>query len=357
MVPRVWLERGRARVAEIEALAAMTGGRVGLAGVLADLDREAVSLPVRDTVASRAYGWAREDDRDARWWPQGITSSADAASDEAYDGRALLLTTWYSKVVRGVGMGARITVMDVTDPDRPRYRHVLLVRPRFEPGDRLRIRPVPAHAGGVVWRGRHLHVADTRRGLYTFDLDDIVPVWPHPPDVLGPHVGSGVAGFGHRYALPVRYEHVAHTGAGARGVRYSFLSLGHAEGPTQLLAGEYARNGAPTRLLGYDVDPSTGLLVTDPAGSARPSVLHGAGTARMQGAVRVDDRFYVTTSNGRRGRSSVWAGEPGSLVQHEGILPPGVEDVCYWPSQNQLWTSTEYPKGRVVLALDRSRFD
>jgi hypothetical protein len=122
----VHLVRGRDRSPENDALADATGGRVGLDGVLADLNRTARVVPAPQA-ASYAFAWDEEDDRSRRWWPQGITSSSDASPEEQYGGRDVLVTTSYSKVIRKLGKGSRISVVDVTDPDRVRYRHVLLV--------------------------------------------------------------------------------------------------------------------------------------------------------------------------------------------------------------------------------------
>jgi hypothetical protein len=268
------------------------------------------------------------------------------------------VTTSYSKRIGGLNKGSRISVVDVTDPDRVRYRHVLLVVAKASPDGGVALSPVRAHAGGIVWHGPYLHVAGTAKGIHTFHLDDIVRVGgTGRPDVLGSQPDGTLAGYGHRYALPLRFTHSASSPDGVEDIRYSFLSLSRDRGAAQLLAGEYGRGKMTTRLLRYDVDPTTHLPPCDPAGIARPSFLHAGGVPQMQGAVSVDGRLYVTTSNGRRGRGSIWVGEPGSLERFEDTLPPGPEDICYWPSRDQLWSITEYPKRRMVLALDRSRFD
>jgi hypothetical protein len=77
----------------------------------------------------------------------------------------------------------------------------------------------------------------------------------------------------------------------------------------------------------------------------------------MQGAVVVDERYYVTVSRGRARRGHLYAGAPGRLQPHRWALPPGAEDITYWPSTDQLWSLSEYPGRRFVFAMDRSRFD
>ncbi len=353
----VHLKRGRDRRPEADALAVLAGGRVGLAGVLGDLNRRGEVVDPGRSAASWAFSWDREDSRSRRWWPQGITSSADASNTEEYAGRRLLVTTAYSKIVTKLGKGSRISVVDVTDPQRVRYRHVLLVRPEIDERGDVTVHPVKAHAGGIVWHGPWLHVAGTAKGIYTFHVDDVVEAGAtDSSELLGPLPPGELAGFGHRYLLPVRHVHAAHSIEGFEPIRYSFLSLARGPGAPLLLAGEYGRGRMTTRLLAYGLDPGTLLPRGNDAGQSRPAFLSAGGVGRMQGAVEVDGRLYVTTSAGTRGRGSVWVGEPGALTEHTGVLPPGPEDICYWPSADRLWTVTEYPKRRLVLALDRSRF-
>ena len=335
------LVAGRERGPDLDAFAALHGGRVGLDGVLDDLNRTA--FPAFDTgsAATWAFRWDEEDNHSKRWWPQGITSSADAGPSEEYAGRRVLVTTSYSKTLEGVSKGCRISVVDITEEQPIRYRHVLLGAVGRDDTGAPVLRPVNAHAGGVVWCGSFLHVAATTRGIHTFRVDDICRV---PTEV----------GLGHRYVLPLRSSWTARTGDGTEPVRHSFLSLGRDGEGRALLVGEYGKGRMSRRLLTYPLTP-TGLPVTDDAGLATPTLLPD-GPSRMQGAVSVDGRLHVVTSNGKRGRGSLWVGPPDALERKARVLPPGPEDVTYWPSREELWTPTEYPGRRYVLALDRRRF-
>ena len=284
--------------------------------------------------------------------PASGTGPGGSAVD-TYAGRAVVLTTSYSKDLDGLAMGCRISLADVTRPDQVRYRHVLLVEAVLDQHGEVDLRPVRAHAGGTVWRGRHLHVAATAKGLYTFDVDDVVRVdVTRRPDLLGRQPDGRVAGYAHRYVLPVRWTHGA-SAAGATALRYSFVSLSHGPSP-ELLAGEYGRGDMTTRLVRFPLD-ADGLPATDDVGVTTPEPLGVGGVQQMQGAVLVDERLHVTTSNGRFRRGSLWTGET-KLVRHARTLPVGPEDISWWPSTDRLWSLTEYPGSRMVFTLDRSRF-
>ena len=125
------------------------------------------------TAVDWGFRWNDGDEATERWWPQGITTSADASDAEDIDGRRLLVTSWYSKTVRGENRGSRITVVDI---DTLEYRHVLLVVPERTRGGEVELKPLLVHAGGLVWCGPYLHVAGTRRGLFSCLVDDIIRV-------------------------------------------------------------------------------------------------------------------------------------------------------------------------------------
>ena len=120
-VEGVHLTRTDENIDEIEALARLLGDRVDLEVMLADLDRRGRRSLMRAVKVHRAYTFDRADRRDPRWWPQGVTTSADASEDETVAGRRLVVVAWYAKE-----LGSRLTFFDL---DTRRYRHVLLVVP------------------------------------------------------------------------------------------------------------------------------------------------------------------------------------------------------------------------------------
>lgn len=346
------------QVDAVEALAARTEGRVGIDGVLDDLNRSATVATVPGRAPVWGFRWDDEDSHSLRWFPQGITTSADQGETEDVGGRSVLCSSWYSQDRRGLNKGSRLTFVDLTDRERPRYRHVLLVEPVLDDDGGVRMEPVKVHAGGIVWHGPYMYVAGTARGIRSFRLDDIVRVRTDGAhDKLRVHDHGRVDSFGYKYLLPLRFRYDAFAAEGYEKMRYSFLSIDRGTDPHQLVAGEYGRRGMTTRLLRYELDPRTSLLNTGEDGSSRPVDLHTGGVDGMQGATIVNGTYYVTTSSGRYGYGSLWVGQPGELKRHAKVLPIGPEDITYWPSTGQLWSQTEYPARRYVFAMNRSDFD
>jgi hypothetical protein len=352
----VHLVRGADRGQEVDGLANALEGRVGLSGVLADLNHDAPPARVPGRAVTWGFRWDEEDEHSRRWWPQGITTSADRDRTDHVDGRRVVLTSAYSKQVAGVHKGARISVIDVTDRSHVRYRHVLLVEAYLDSTGSADLRPVKLHAGGIVWHGPYLHVAGTTRGMATFRLDDIVaaPVGG-APDRIGRGTDGRLGTFGYRYVLPVRFAYEAHTRPGVEQLRYSFLSLGRGADRAALVAGEYGRDGMTTRLVHFPIDPQTSLLRSGADDEVTPRWWSARGLSGMQGAAVVNGTYYVTTSAGRHRRGSLWVGTPGAFRRRRWALPVGPEDITYWPATDELWSLSEHPGRRFVFAMDRGR--
>ncbi len=354
-VEGVHLTRTEENVDEIDALATLLGGRAGIDPVLADLNRQARPARRWGRAVAKAFTWDREDRLSPRWFPQGISTSADADDSERVAGRHLLVVAWYFQDEHGHNQGSRITLVDLTTL---RYRHVLLVVPRLRKG-RLTLSPLRVHAGGVVWCGPYLHVAATTRGFMTCRLDDLMRI----PDVGGrglPRLGiegDEVASYGYRYVLPVRFGYRAGTLEGHQKMKYSFLSLDRTEDPPTIVAGEYSRGRGADRIARYPLDPETSLLLSGDDGASRPIQLASGGVRSMQGAAYTRGRYHVTVSHGPLVPGSMYVGEPGRLRHFRFATPMGPEDIAYWPSTDLLWSLTEHPRRRWVFAMRRSWFD
>jgi hypothetical protein len=331
--PGLRLVRSAEREAEVAEVAAAHGTRVGLAGVAGALDRVARVGRVPAPAAQWGFRWEDRDQVSRRWWPQGITTSADAAPDERVLDRSWVVTSAYAKPLAGRAAGTRLSFVDIGDPAAVRYRHVLLVDATFDGAGALGVRPVQVHAGGIVWHRGLIHVAATARGLRTFRIEDVVEC-----------PGGDPFGWGYRFVLPLWCRYDAQTDPGREPMRYSFLSLDRDRRPPELVIGEYGHGDQSTRLLRHLTEPA--VPVAEPT----------SGPERMQGVAVVDGVYHVATSAGRYRRGSLWVGRPGDLRPHRGVLAIGPEDLAYQRSTDRLWSLSEYPGRRFVYAMPRGRF-
>lgn len=356
-VPRRYgLARTRPRAALVDGLSRSLP-RVGLEGVLRDLDRTAEQCPVPGAAAGAGYTWDEDDRSDPSWWPQGV---AGIRSGD------VLLVSWYARR-RGLlpGPGSRISVLDRTAPAGPRYRHVLLVAPHRRlgvPG----MSAVRVHAGGIAVHGDVLHVADTYFGVRLFRLADVLRV-PRRPDSAsgrsGLHrLGRSLRGFGasgYDYVLPQWTALRVPLTAGTRRLRHSFLSIGSVGGRPTLVVGEYRRAAdAPPRLVRYPLDGAGGLPAVDRSGRLRPLEVHEDQPRRMQGAAVHDSRWFLSASSGEGLKGDLYAGAPGAWVRSRGVLPPGPEDLDWSRPGEELWSVSEWPGQRWIfpIATDRRRW-
>ena len=338
--------------AAVDTLADALGGRVGLAPLLDDLNRRAAWFPAPGSAVQRSLRWNTHDCLDRRWWPQGISSSADAGKSDTVADRRVLAVSWYAKPVDGVHMGSRISFLDL---DSLTYRHVLLVVPSLDEGQ-LTLDPLRVHSGGIVWHGPYLHIAATRRGLFTARVDDLMRMPGDLRDRTSLHAnGEHSASYGYRYVLPVCASYAADNDEGVEPMRYSFVSLSRHGDERHLTVGEYGRGAMSRRLAYYPLDRPSHRLVSAGDDRSRPVLLHTEGVGNMQGAVVVDGTWYVTRSRGPWGLGSLCVGEPGAFVEHRRAVPMGPEDVTFWPSTGTLWTATEWPGRRWIVGVDVQR--
>jgi len=306
--------------------------RIGLDGLLKIRGHRARRVAVPG-VAVEGFRWRLRDVWNTTWWPQGIAPGE-------HHGVPVVITSWFAQPKRGRQMGSRISVVDYSDPERPRYHHVLLVAPRREHGG-IALDPVVVHAGGIAVSGDRLFVAATFGGIREFRLSDIMRA---PSRGLLRRAGGP---FGYRYLLPEFASYGPTTSKKTPGrMRYSFLSLDgapSADGDVRLVSGEYAKD---------DERRLARLRLVD--GRTEIDELHLPGIAQMQGAAIHEGRWFVSASQGDKTRGDLWVGEPESLSRLPGALPPGPEDLALWPERGQLWCVSEFPGKRWVFGLDIS---
>ena len=304
---------------------------VGLTGLLTDRGHRARRVRVPGSAVVDGFRWNLTDVWSRTWWPQGV-----AVGD--HDGVPLAMASWFAQPRRRGEQGARISVVDLRNPSRPRYHHVLLVSARRE-GSNVGFDPVRIHAGGIVWTGDRLFVAATFGGIREFRLSDIL------------HARSGRNIFGYRHVLPefARFSPPDDVAEGR--MRYSFISretggdVPTGDDELRLVAGEYGtHDGHRLARMRITRDRS----VVDEA--------HVPGIPHMQGAVFHDGTWFVTASRGDKRGGDLWVGSPGNMTRHEAVLPAGPEDLAVWPERRQLWSLSEYPGRRWMFALDLDRW-
>ena len=345
-MPGLHLTRTADNGAAIDALAAALtadgGGRVGMTGMVPDLPRRlrrtfAPSPRLLGLKVSRAYTWEADDRADREWFPQGITTSALTGFREQH-GHDVLATSWYSRK----DAGSRISVVDL---QQGRYGHVLLVTPTLTDGV-PGLAPLKVHAGGIIWNGDYLHVAATGRGFSSCYVDDVLRV----------PAGSPYETFGHRYVLPVRFAHKGANVDGVERLRFSFFTIDRSNGEPTLLVGEYGSPRQTRRLARFALDAATGLPRNEDDGRAVPEI-DDRGVVHMQGVATVDGTYYVTRSRSSLQPGSMYVGRPGRWRQHRWATPVGPEDLVWWPETGCLWSVTEHPRRRWIVAMRRSELD
>ncbi|MFI7272959.1 hypothetical protein [Streptomyces sp. NPDC049879] len=296
------------------------------------------------------YCFEQDDSVTTEWIPQAVTGVSDAQEDEAWGAATrTVLTGWYdnSNPGRENGCtsgendacnekGVRVTFID---PAARAYRHVLLVWPYYNSYDNISFDAVHAsespmqngiHAGGMVWYGNYLYVADTFNGIRVFDMRYIMDLNPdqdasvddRTPDGLRSNVrdnrqvgrqNSVWYSYGYRYVMPqvatwqlssTQYNSGSSSACADTGApRISYLSLDRT-GTDQLVAGEYC---APTSGL-----PSLGRTGSWPvaelerrSGPVAANTSYFLPVHQVQGVARQDGTWYFNQSH-RYSNGSVW---------------------------------------------------
>ncbi|KAL8672800.1 MAG: hypothetical protein Q9168_002764 [Polycauliona sp. 1 TL-2023] len=266
------------------------------------------------TIKSGKYKWSASSDFNdfdtESWYPQGITSSADAG-DAKYNKNHLILVSWYAK--EDSERGVRISFIN-TSVSPPKYRHVLLVEPTGA-ATKPSFKGVGVHAGGIAWYGNMLYIADTDAGVRLFDMDHMYKVQG------GDGVGRQSNGDYHAYGYNIVF-------------------------------GEYYHKdqGPISRVARFDLDSNSHLLTVNKDDIATASKVFHHGEPRVQGAISVTGRYFLSQSNGDDGDSDIIGFTPGAKDSKEyRVLPPGSEDLTYDKAVDTLWTLTEHAGDRYIV--------
>ncbi len=337
--------------------------QVGLAGVLGDLNRTGKSITAIKDVACLAEGfdWNSGDSTVDHWWPQGVTGSWDAHAGGMFQGKRVLMASWYHKpaldsnspVVGGkkVTKGARLTITDISLKNWIRYRRVLLVDPVMQ-GGKPALKTVPVHAGGVAWVGSLLYVVDTKHGIRVFDLNRTLRMTIGDLDKIGQDAKTGDwRAFGHRYVVPQVARYTTCAGCCAR---FGWVSLDRASKPARLLTGEYSAPSSRGRAMAWPIDLATGKLLGK-GGLTPASGAWFPGVKKMQGGAVVEGTFWLSSTyndGGVKTEATLYQAKPGQKVKPHGY-PRICEDLSYESGKDLLWSLTEGPGKRHVFAVDR----
>lgn len=324
---------------------------VGFDTVLGDLNRDVEpvgSVPGGPDGLEYGFVWDDSENDKAFWIPQGITGSADASADGLVAGRRVLAVSWYYDIDQHPNTtgekGVRISWVDVTNPDAPTYRMALLVDPTGTP-DAPDFAPVTIHAGGIVWLGDRLWVADTFHGFRIFDLSRMMQV-ATDEDIVGCGDGTCRAGL-YKYIVPQigRAEHDSDCG-----VRFSFVALDRGADDLALVSGEYCSDtscdGALTgRLLRWPLDPAGDRLLAD---RVWPTDAWLMGQRQIQGGAFHDGVAYLSSSAPAGGAGELYrATQDGSATSDWSDSP---EDLMVDTNAGWLWSLSEAQGERYVYA-------
>ncbi|WP_320774507.1 hypothetical protein [Streptomyces sp. CRN 30] len=359
----------------------------GVTGLMEQANRTAgwdsacpdTSIYGADLLVSRRVCWMTDDAGSTEWVPQAITGVSDAQEDEdwgdspsdpvlvgSYDnanpgrsdyaaGRDNCLSSSVSDACNEKGV--RITFINQATH---KYRHVLLVWPYINNYDHISFDALHAaegtcnqvvttdcaaqngiHAGGMVWYGNYLYVADTANGFRVFDMRRIMDLNPDEDATVHDPTPDGLVSnvenkrligrqsnvwysYGYRYvmpqvatlkfttALPTESRDGNKCFATAR-PKASYVSLDRTD-TDHLLVGEYCNTNS-----GGD---SNGRVATYPMADVAAAVESAAGTTvdadlafglptegqdefggedtwhKIQGALRYEGKWYFHRSNG-----------------------------------------------------------
>lgn len=319
---------------------------VTVAQVIADTNRIATSTttaPGAPAGVAYAFRWNAEDEASTTWIPQGITGSADADPSGLVGGRRVVLVSWYEDA--GLQKGVRIAFVDITTPGAPEYRFALLVEPTGTPAA-PNFTQVDAHAGGIVWYGPWLYMAQTGSGFRVFDLRRILQV-ATDVDVVGCTATTCRAGL-YKYVIP---QVAAYVDRSTCNPLFSWVSLDRGSSPPALVSGEYCSGTACTgplagRVFRWPLDPATGLLR-----GARTWPVSAAymGQRQVQGGATRLGTTYLSSSAPAGGGGALYSLNTLRSLSSNFVDSP--EDLMVDEANGVLWSLSEAAGARVVLSV------
>ncbi|MDP7035455.1 MAG: hypothetical protein QF752_13280 [Planctomycetota bacterium] len=320
-----------------------------LSNVLKDLNRKGKRIWWIDRTRPRtAFRWNWGDFVTKKWMPQGISSSMEGWSRGTVSGKKVLLVSWYSKTntsTESAQRGCRISVIDISNPNKIRYRHILLVVPKgsdSQPNFGPAVRKTgglyaPLKGGGIAWYGNYLYVPEYRNGFRVFDLRLIMKVSTYNSHRCGRR-GNSSSAFGYKYILP----QVAHYRLLEGGGLFNFASIDRSTRPHSILSGDYIYPGNEGRIYRWSLNGRTCKLSDTKSTQVYSTRLKG-----MQGSIS-NDRVFWTNCSGfwpRIYRQTV----AGSTRAYR--WPIGPEDLSYDVKRGDIWALKEFAWNRYVWSV------
>ncbi|CAG6390754.1 hypothetical protein NMG29_10190 [Streptomyces cocklensis] len=363
------------------------------------------------------------------WEPQGVTGVADADQDQTWGDPSgswdpaqhrPVMVSWYhmdaDDAPDGSGAyteikGARISILDTATG---KYAHVLLVYPFVNASGNAsymslrtseHLGAASLHAGGIVWYGYKLYVADTDRGFRVFDLHDIMDLKAAGADAdltdksaIGRQSGTFYA-HGYQYILPesggwtnTACDDLTNAAGkpecdmqdGAKKCTAqditpttSFASLDRTGSVRHIISGEFCAKAdaddafTTGRVVRWPMETDGGVPQTDANGYWRadaayriPYLGSGQVSGNIQGAAVVNGKWYLSQSNGdgSGGTADLGhylvatqpSGSTGTLAYSTSLKQAiGIEDLSVWQQTNQtlLFTVTEWKNRRMIYFI------
>lgn len=328
-----------------------------MADVLADLNRDATEtavVPGSPPGVAQAFRWNAEDQAGNDWIPQGISGSPDANATAMVDGKRVVIVSWYHTPPEGgLDKGTRLAVVDVTNPATPKYRLVLLVAPSGTPAAPSFV-PINLHAGGVVWVGDLLYVADTSRGFRVFDFRHLLRV-ETDVDEIGCAAGKCRGGL-YKYVLP---EIGAYADASSCDLIFSWVSLDRSSSPPALVSGEYCSTTACAgplagRIVRWPLDANGHIATRGATSTSWPEATWLMGQKQVQGGAMSGATAYLSSSAPAGGAGALYRVAVGKSATSKWIDTP--EDLMIDPTKDQIWSLSEGEGARVVFGASRASY-
>ncbi|MFI8868707.1 MULTISPECIES: hypothetical protein [unclassified Streptomyces] len=331
-----------------------------------------------DLVAAPRVCWANDDATSSEWVPQAITGVSDAQEDEDWgtsDSEPVAVAGYddqnpgRSDYASGRDNCVQASASDACNEKGIRvsffnqatkkYRHVLLAWPYLNSKDHISFDALHAsegkctaasgvtasckaqngiHAGGMVWYGNYLYVADTANGMRVFDLRKIMDLNPDNDSSVHDPTPDGLVSnvvdkkrvgrqnnvwyaYGYRYVMPqiatLKFTTAKNGGTTSGNQCYatgrpkaSYISLDRT-GDDHMVIGEYCNtnNGGSSngRVGTYPMTALTAAVEGAAGTSAKADLAYGlpdTGTFggedlwhKIQGVTRYDGKWYFHRSN------------------------------------------------------------